>query len=190
MKCTVAEDLLPLYLEGLCREETAKELEAHLEHCPQCRRKAEALKKEYRVKEERKPSGEYLKEGRLFEKRERALREEMVDAVLGWGVFVDAILLYACTAVIFWQIGTVLAEYGIQQLQNLQIEIPCIMAGGALMDTVYLAGRYLLKKEMQTFRTAFILFLGVQVILIIALMITAIVWMASAPAPDILRVFC
>ena len=36
MKCHVAGDLLPLYLEHLLSEETAAELEAHLTECPAC----------------------------------------------------------------------------------------------------------------------------------------------------------
>lgn len=36
MKCNVARDLLPLYFEGLCSEETKRELEEHMEHCGAC----------------------------------------------------------------------------------------------------------------------------------------------------------
>lgn len=37
MNCMVIYDLLPLYLEGLCSEETKALVEAHLEDCPSCR---------------------------------------------------------------------------------------------------------------------------------------------------------
>lgn len=36
MKCYVVQDLLPEYVEGLCREETAKEIKQHLEGCEEC----------------------------------------------------------------------------------------------------------------------------------------------------------
>ncbi len=45
MKCTIAKDLLPLYADGLCSEETAKQLEEHLRECPDC----EAQLRHYRT---------------------------------------------------------------------------------------------------------------------------------------------
>ncbi len=37
MKCTIAKDMLPLYVDQLCSPETAKELEEHLASCEACR---------------------------------------------------------------------------------------------------------------------------------------------------------
>lgn len=37
MKCNIARDLIPLYNEGLCEEETMRELEEHLSECGKCR---------------------------------------------------------------------------------------------------------------------------------------------------------
>ncbi len=36
MKCNIARDLIPLYDEGLCGEETARELEEHFTECEKC----------------------------------------------------------------------------------------------------------------------------------------------------------
>lgn len=36
MKCNIVQDLLPLYAEGLCAEETARELEQHFAECKEC----------------------------------------------------------------------------------------------------------------------------------------------------------
>ena len=36
MKCNIAQDLLPLYAEGLCSEETSRELEQHFAECKEC----------------------------------------------------------------------------------------------------------------------------------------------------------
>ena len=36
MKCNIAQDLMPLYAEGLCSEETAMELEEHFAECEKC----------------------------------------------------------------------------------------------------------------------------------------------------------
>lgn len=46
MKCNVVRDLLPLYFDGLCSEETGKQLEAHLETCESCRQIKQELEKE------------------------------------------------------------------------------------------------------------------------------------------------
>lgn len=37
MKCNIARDLFPLYFDGLCSDDTGKQLEEHLEHCESCR---------------------------------------------------------------------------------------------------------------------------------------------------------
>ncbi len=39
MKCELIRDLLPLYADGLCSEETNAQVEAHLESCEECRQK-------------------------------------------------------------------------------------------------------------------------------------------------------
>lgn len=43
MKCNVVRDLLPLYLDHLCEEETGKEIKDHLEDCEECRQRWEEL---------------------------------------------------------------------------------------------------------------------------------------------------
>lgn len=43
LDCCVVRDLLPAYLEGLTEEETTRQVEAHLEECPECRRHREAM---------------------------------------------------------------------------------------------------------------------------------------------------
>lgn len=41
MKCNIVKDLMPLYAEGLCSEETADEIREHLEDCPECKKLAD-----------------------------------------------------------------------------------------------------------------------------------------------------
>lgn len=43
MSCAIAEDLLPLYLDGSCSEESSAALRAHLEVCPACRARLERM---------------------------------------------------------------------------------------------------------------------------------------------------
>lgn len=46
MKCEIARDLLALYVDDLCSQETRKELELHLKDCPECAKKLENYRKE------------------------------------------------------------------------------------------------------------------------------------------------
>ncbi len=52
MKCNVARDLFPLYFDGLCSEETRKQLEEHLDHCEECRKLRQNLESEQEWHEE------------------------------------------------------------------------------------------------------------------------------------------
>lgn len=46
MKCNVVRDLLPLYFEGLCSEDTKKQLEEHFECCEKCQKLKQNLEAE------------------------------------------------------------------------------------------------------------------------------------------------
>lgn len=36
--CSVVEDLLPLYLEDMCSDDSKAAIEKHLQECPACRK--------------------------------------------------------------------------------------------------------------------------------------------------------
>lgn len=40
MNCGIIEDLLPLYLDGVCTEQSKQEVTEHLQQCPRCRKMA------------------------------------------------------------------------------------------------------------------------------------------------------
>lgn len=44
MKCSIIQDLLPLYVDGVVSEDTAQAVEEHLETCEACRKTAEQMK--------------------------------------------------------------------------------------------------------------------------------------------------
>ena len=46
--CNIIRDLLPLYLDDVCSEESKKIVEEHLENCEECKKYLEQLK--YSVK--------------------------------------------------------------------------------------------------------------------------------------------
>ncbi len=43
MDCKIVEDLLPLYVDNCCSEETRQAVQAHLAGCPDCRKVLEAM---------------------------------------------------------------------------------------------------------------------------------------------------
>lgn len=45
LSCNMADDLLPLYLDGGCSEDSRTALEAHLKTCPACREKLERMRR-------------------------------------------------------------------------------------------------------------------------------------------------
>lgn len=52
MKCNVVRDLLPLYFDGLCSDDTKKQLENHFENCEECRKLKQNLESEQNWSEE------------------------------------------------------------------------------------------------------------------------------------------
>ena len=45
LKCSIVEDLMPLYIEDLLNEETKKDIELHLDECEDCKEVYDELKK-------------------------------------------------------------------------------------------------------------------------------------------------
>lgn len=46
MKCNIARDLLPLYFDGLCSDDTSRQLEEHFESCESCRKLKQSIEQE------------------------------------------------------------------------------------------------------------------------------------------------
>ena len=42
-KCEVVKDILPLYVDGVCSQESAQLVEEHVENCEECRKIQEQL---------------------------------------------------------------------------------------------------------------------------------------------------
>lgn len=43
MKCEVVRDLLPMYIDDLCSEQTCQEIKEHMQHCQDCKNKLEEM---------------------------------------------------------------------------------------------------------------------------------------------------
>ena len=64
LKCSIVEDLMPLYIEDLLSEETKKEIELHLDECEDCKEVYDELKKGVNLGYEKKidlKEDEYIK---------------------------------------------------------------------------------------------------------------------------------
>ena len=51
LPCKIVEDMLPIYYDGVCSDESAKLIEKHLENCPQCSRLLSELRAEIEISE-------------------------------------------------------------------------------------------------------------------------------------------
>ena len=47
ISCSIAKDLLPLYIEGILSEETAQVVEMHLQTCENCKRFLEIMRQTF-----------------------------------------------------------------------------------------------------------------------------------------------
>ena len=54
LKCSIVEDLMPLYIEDLLNEETKKEIELHLDECEDCKEVYDELKEDVNLGYEKK----------------------------------------------------------------------------------------------------------------------------------------
>ena len=53
LKCSIVEDLMPLYIEDLLSEETKKEIELHLDECEDCKEVYDELKEDVNLEYEK-----------------------------------------------------------------------------------------------------------------------------------------
>lgn len=79
MKCTIAKDLLPLYADGLCSEETAAELESHIDECPDCAKQLEHFRTQLQPAEQETADKAEIKP---MKKMRKKLKRRKVTAVV------------------------------------------------------------------------------------------------------------
>ena len=56
IKCTIIQDVLPLYMDGVVSQDTKEMVEGHLEHCDQCQKEYESMKRDLYIPVENKTS--------------------------------------------------------------------------------------------------------------------------------------
>ncbi len=79
MKCTIAKDLLPLYADGLCSEETAAELETHIKECPDCAKQLEHFRTQLQPAEQETADKAEIKP---MKKMRKKLKRRKVTAIV------------------------------------------------------------------------------------------------------------
>lgn len=60
INCNIVEDLLPLYLDGACSNDSKAALDTHLAECESCRKKLERMRKNESILPEQKDDNEIL----------------------------------------------------------------------------------------------------------------------------------
>lgn len=93
-ECNVVLDLLPLYLDEMCTEDTKKYVENHFSKCKECRKIYEELKKT-----KKEDSTKFIEEKQVFKKIRNKNRRNMVIA-LGFGILITLIFGTRITSVI------------------------------------------------------------------------------------------
>ena len=84
MKCEIIRDLIPLYLDKVCSEDSRKLVEEHLAECSECRKYMKELETELEAVKQKKE--EDLDEKRLLQEGAERMKEigrkSIVDKML------------------------------------------------------------------------------------------------------------
>lgn len=89
MKCEIIRDLVPLYLDGVCSEETKKMVEEHLAECTECREYIEQLKADLNM---RKEPVEDLEDKKILQKGVEHMKTMGKRNIVDKMIIVDTIL--------------------------------------------------------------------------------------------------
>lgn len=87
MKCKIIYDLLPVYIDDVCSDETKELVEQHLSTCPDCRKEYEKMKAELTMN-----NVEDMNEKELMERGKETMTEHVKEKMYRKGIFGDTIL--------------------------------------------------------------------------------------------------
>ena len=90
-ECYIVRDILPLYVEDMVSEETAKFVKEHLENCPECTKEFEDMKAGTKVKEISSETQNHLEEEVL--KSMQTIRKRFQKKVIRVGAIIAAIVI-------------------------------------------------------------------------------------------------
>ena len=100
MKCEIIRDLIPLYLDKVCSEDSRKLVEEHLAECSECRKYMKELETELEAVKQKKE--EDLDEKRLLQEGAERMKEIGKKSIVDKMIIVDTLLnfLLIVTAVV------------------------------------------------------------------------------------------
>ena len=113
--CEIIRDLLPLYYDEVCSEDSRKLVEAHLDSCAECRKELEYMSGELTHNEE-------IEKERIIKSSSRALKRIKIEHII-IGILIAALFVSGHTFIKYQkesQIGTtkVLREERLQEAMN------------------------------------------------------------------------
>lgn len=94
ISCNVINDLLPLYYDGVCTQESRVLVEEHLKECPSCRKVLKELEAEYPGAEEK--TGSYEKEGALIQNISHTWKQTVMKAFIKGVLIAVAVFFTGC----------------------------------------------------------------------------------------------
>lgn len=100
MKCNIARDLLPLYFDGLCSDETGRQLEEHIGQCEECRKLKQSLEAD---RQEPESSGEWDKSIMPLKKIRKKIRRK--NGLIAVCVFFLLLLVAGTSVLTYGQIA-------------------------------------------------------------------------------------
>ncbi|MFD1777208.1 zf-HC2 domain-containing protein [Fredinandcohnia salidurans] len=93
IKCTIIQDVLPLYIDEVVSQDTKEMVDQHLQHCEKCREEYETMKRKLYVPLENKAP--------IIKKiNKQWRRKKMIISIVS--VFATAIILYGAFAYVFY----------------------------------------------------------------------------------------
>ncbi|VEF49279.1 Uncharacterised protein [Bacillus freudenreichii] len=93
IKCTIIQDVLPLYIDEVVSQDTIQLVEGHLQHCDKCQKEYESMKSEIYIPVENKVS--------LLKNISRKWRKKKVLISIV-SILVTAIILFGAFAYVFY----------------------------------------------------------------------------------------
>ncbi|NMA65781.1 MAG: hypothetical protein GX957_06005 [Clostridiaceae bacterium] len=96
ISCEIIKDMLPLYLDGVCSNDSKVMVEEHLAECDSCKAELDAMKGEIFLSHKE----QNLKEAETVKKLSRRWKKGMMKSLLK-GVFITLLVILAIALVLY-----------------------------------------------------------------------------------------
>lgn len=136
MKCNVIYDLLPLYLDNICSEETKHIVEEHLENCEECRKNLEYMKENMEIPED--------KDTTLIKKVKRRIIIEKLVIAFAIAFVLASIMFFGGLHLLSTQIAMndILEDDDVRVEQDENGDVWLVRSGNARESTFEIAEKY------------------------------------------------